>query len=124
MASLTSIHSQTITGSRLISYERLNEFARLYSYSLTQDSVIDSQDRQLALKDSIITLKEGVIGEYESNVIPSFKQLQINNLETIKAQESIIKYKDAQISIQKTKKWSWGVIGVLLGAVLGVVVGI
>ena len=110
--------SQIITGSREISYERLNEFYKLYKYSINQDIVIVQYERELSLKDSILTVKDRIIDRYEKETLPAYKKIVSNNAQAIKAQESIIRYKDAQISIQKNKKWTWGVVGVLLGTVL------
>ena len=110
--------SQIITGSREISYERLNELYKLYRYSINQDSVIVQYERELSLKDSISTLKDRIIDRYEKETLPAYKKIVSNNAQTIEAQESIIRYKDAQISIQKNKKWTWGVVGVLLGSII------
>jgi len=113
--------SQTITGSREISYERLNEFYKLYRYSINQDSVIVQYERELSLKDSILTLKDRIIDRYEKETLPAYKEIVSNNAQTIEAQESIIRYKDAQISIQKNKKWTWAMIFGVIGTVLGAV---
>jgi hypothetical protein len=113
-----TISAQNLEGYRQISYERLNEFAKLHAYSIGQDSIILSLDKQLSLKDSILTVKNQIIETYEAEIVPAYKTIQRNDQETIEAQESIIRYKDAQISIQKGKKWTWGVVGVLLGYII------
>jgi hypothetical protein len=112
------IASQSITGSRSIDYFVLNEIEKLRIYSINQDSVIVQYERELSLKDSILTLKDRIIDRYEKETLPAYKEIVSNNAQTIEAQESIIRYKDAQISIQKNKKWTWGVVGVLLGSII------
>lgn len=75
-------------------------------------------ERELSLKDSILTLKDRIIDRYEKETLPAYKKIVSNNAQTIEAQGQIIRYKDAQISIQKNKKWTWGVVGVLLGSII------
>lgn len=45
-----------------------------------------------------------------------------NKEKAIEAQKEIVRYKDAQISIQKAKKWTWGLIGVVLGSFISLLV--
>ena len=112
------IASQSITGSRSIEYFVLNEIEKLRIYSINQDTVISQYEKEITLKDKIITAKDRIIDRYEKETLPAYKEIVSNNAQTIEAQEQIIRYKDAQISIQKNKKWTWGVVGVLLGSII------
>lgn len=124
-----SILSQTTTNSdsRDISYERLNEFAKLIEYKRQADTLFAQYRVELALKDTLLSNRDKVLFQYENEIVPGFqRRIEIKD-STISTQNQIFRVKEdyysEEIKQQKNKKWTWLGAGTLFGLILGIVFG-
>ena len=124
-----SILSQTTTSSdsRDITYERLNEFAKLIEYKRRSDTLFAQYKLELALKDSLLLNRKLTLEQYEQEIIPGYeRRIQIKD-STISTQNQIFSLKEdfytEEIKQQKSKKWTWLGGGALLGLLMGIVFG-
>ena len=121
--------SQTITSSdsRNITYDRLNEFAKLIEYKKRSDSLFAQFKVEVSLKDSILKNREKVIFQYKNEIVPGFeRRIEIKD-STLSTQDQIFKIKETyyteEIRQQKRKKWTWLGGGALVGLLIGVIFG-
>ena len=124
-----SILSQTTTNSdsRDITYERLNEFAKLIEYKRQSDTLFTQYKLELALKDSLLLNRKLTLEQYELEIIPGYeRRIQIKD-STISTQKQIFSLKEdfytEEIKQQKNKKWTWLGGGALFGLLMGIVFG-
>lgn len=122
-----SIVSQTITDTREITYDRLNEFAKLVEHRKQSDSLLVQFGIESAFKDSLLINRDNVILQYKNEVVPALEaRIRIKD-SIIGTNRQIFGLKEevyeAEIKTQKSKKWTWLGGGALLGLILGVVFG-
>jgi hypothetical protein len=117
--------SQTIsdTDSREITYEKLGEFAKFVVYKDSSETIFSSYRKELKLKDSIILTKQLRLNFKDSTINTFYKINQNNEIQIIK-KDGLLEISDIMYKEQKRKKWNFGIYGVILGTLLGIVLGI
>ncbi len=119
-----SIHSQTIssTESRKITYNKLGEFAKYVKYKEQTDTLLPIYLKELSLKDSLLSIKDKKLFQYEFSVIPSYKSRIAIKDSTINNHQKIFTIKEdmytSEIKRQKGKKWQWLGGGTLISVLL------
>lgn len=122
--------SQTLpirkTDSTTVSYYRLGEFAKFVDYKFASDSIILNLKRELRALDSVSSIQDERLTNYEFVIMPTLKSQLALSLKEIEATEKLGSIKEeaaaAEISRQKGKKWSWGATGLSIGAVVGLLI--
>ena len=122
MTANTWIHSQQISDSTNISYKELTEVAKFVVFKDSATNIFNQFRVELQLKDSIISIKDLKIREYNI-MIPNLKSVSKNKDSIINNKSSLLEISDIKLKSQKSKKWVWLGGGALVGMVLSLLLG-
>lgn len=124
---MTLSQTTTSTDKRDITYERLNEFAKLIEYKRQADTLFTQFRLEMALKDSLLTNRDALIFQYKNELVPTLeRRIEIKD-SSIANQNQIFRVKEQfyteEIKQQKNKKWTWLGGGALVGLLVGIFFG-
>ncbi len=124
---MTLSQTTTSTDKRDITYERLNEFAKLIEYKRQADTLFTQLRLEMALKDSLLTNRDALIFQYKNELVPTLeRRIEIKD-SSIANQNQIFRVKEQyyteEIKQQKNKKWTWLGGGALVGLLVGIFFG-
>ena len=121
----TSIHSQNIldTTKRDITYEKLGEFAKYVAYKDSTQNVFKQYREELKAKDDIISIKDARL-ENKDKVISLLEQTKNNQQNIITGKNTLIEFKEMEITRHKKGKLGYGVVGVVIGLLTGIVLAV
>ena len=125
LTNVTWIHSQRTfdTDSTQISYKELTEVAKYVTFKDSATNIFTNYRNELQLKDSIIFTKELRIN-YKDSTISKLNKINHNNELQVVKTNGLLEISDVMFKEQRRKKWNFGVYGVILGSIIGIVLGI